>query len=153
MSMTLTPSSGPMVSFAPDPRAVSSTAPFLGPSNGRAEARSRLPRIWAYAHHVVPALSRDPYSQELQLKNGADTPAQQQTPVIMGPCVRRDDRIQAYGRLLRGLQQRDVIRDRSTTHVEDAGEFYVLDLHALRRLTQQLHRGHHMHGNAGSADR
>ena len=38
--------------------------------------------------------------------------------------------------LLRRLQQRDVVGDRRTAHVEDAGELGVLDLHAFRRLTQ-----------------
>src|ERR1700694_6265408 len=56
-------------------------------------------------------------------------------------------------RLLRWLQQRDVIRDRGTTHVEDAREFGVLDLHALGCLTQQLHGAQHMHRDAGGADR
>ena len=55
--------------------------------------------------------------------------------------------------LLHRLQQRDVIGDRSTTHVEDAGEFCIFDLHALGRPTDELHRRHHMHGDAGGADR
>src|SRR6266436_2112609 len=107
MSMTLTPSSGPMASFAPDARAVSSTAP------------RRFPDL-----------------------------------VTSGPP--EDQGQQAYSvytcGLLRGLQQRHVICDRSAAHVEDASELCVLDLHALGRLTQQLHRGHHMHGDAGGAN-
>src|SRR6478752_8010178 len=55
--------------------------------------------------------------------------------------------------LLRRLQYRDVIRHRSPTHVEDARELGVLELHTLGRLPHQLHRAHHMHGNAGGADR
>src|SRR6266702_6034592 len=56
-------------------------------------------------------------------------------------------------RLLHRLQQRDVVRDRSTAHVEDAGELRVLELHALGRLAGELHRAHHMHGDTGRADR
>src|SRR5258705_13686582 len=55
--------------------------------------------------------------------------------------------------LLRRLQQRDVVRDRSATHVEDARELRVLELHALGRLADKLHRAHYMHGDAGGADR
>src|SRR5437016_14219006 len=59
----------------------------------------------------------------------------------MGPGVRRDD-MREIPRLLRRLQHRDVIGDRRPTHVENARELWVLDLHTLGRLTQQLHRGH-----------
>src|SRR5688572_10103710 len=47
--------------------------------------------------------------------------------------------------LLPRLQHRDVIRHRGATHVEDAGELWILQLHALGRLAGQLHRAHHMH--------
>src|SRR5947209_9091088 len=55
--------------------------------------------------------------------------------------------------LLHRLQQRDVIGNRRTAHVEDASELGILDLHAFGRLTDKLHRRHHMHGNAGRTDR
>src|SRR5258708_6610275 len=54
--------------------------------------------------------------------------------------------------LLRRLQQRDVIRHRSPAHIEDAGELWILELHALGRLADKLHRRHHMHGDTGGAD-
>src|SRR5882724_2725096 len=56
-------------------------------------------------------------------------------------------------RLLRRLQHGNVIRHRRAAHVEDAGEFGVLELHALGRLADELHRAHHVHGDAGCADR
>src|ERR1700726_560626 len=55
--------------------------------------------------------------------------------------------------LLRGLQYRDVVRNRRSTHVEDAAKLRVRELHAFGRLSSELHRRHHMHGDAGCADR
>src|ERR1700730_6327670 len=52
MSMTLTPSSGPMVSFAPC-TAQHSGRSNISPSNVRPKARSRLPVVWAYAPGAV----------------------------------------------------------------------------------------------------
>src|SRR5262249_30089296 len=55
--------------------------------------------------------------------------------------------------LLRGLEHRDVIGNRGAAHVEDAAELCVRKLHALGSFAGELHCGHHMHGNAGGADR
>src|SRR6516162_5909466 len=55
---------------------------------------------------------------------------------------RRRTRWRAKNGLLRRLQDRDIVRDRGTAHVEDATELRILDLHALRRLPLQLHRRH-----------
>jgi hypothetical protein len=40
-----------------------------------------------------PGERRDPYSEELQLEDGADVPIEQQASGVMGPGVRRDDEI------------------------------------------------------------
>src|SRR4051812_35463876 len=55
--------------------------------------------------------------------------------------------------LLRRLEDRDIVGDRGAAHIKDAAEFWVRKLHALGRLPRKLHRGHHMHGDAGRADR
>src|SRR3974377_698326 len=60
---------------------------------------------------------------------------------------------QLLGYLFGRLENRDVGRDCSTNHVEDAAELRISDLHALRGLACKLHRRHYMHGDAGCADR
>src|SRR5258708_28679399 len=50
------------------------------------------------------------------------------------------------------LEDADEIRHRGAAHIEDAGELGVLDLDAAGRAGE-LHRGEHMHRNAGGADR
>src|SRR6266851_2315027 len=49
------------------------------------------------------------------------------------------------------LEDAGIIRHRRAPHVEDAGEFGILDLYAARG-SRQLHGREHMHGNAGGAD-
>src|SRR5437899_12080076 len=135
MSMTLTPSRGPMVLFAPDARLYAILSGHVTAGHWEDQGQP------AYEIQRRPGERRDPYSVKLQLVGRGDASAKQQAPGVMGPGVRRDD-MREIPRLLRGLQQRDVIRDRRTAHVEDTRELWVLDLHALGRLTHQLHGGH-----------
>src|SRR5258708_13211321 len=139
MSMTLTPSSGPMVCLLPAARL---QRDLLGPTNGTAPARSRAAGVWAYAQGFVGWAKRSvPTTLQHARKVVGTAQGRLCPPYGFSNC------------LLHRLQQRDVIGNRSAAHVEDAGEFCVPDLHALGRLTQQLHRRHHMHGDAGGTDR
>src|SRR6202011_5312936 len=126
----------------------------LGSTNGRAEARSRAARVWAYAWvpHIQcrPGLEPGPITTNVGVARSWDPqPILTTTPCGYGSRLKAG----TTSRLLHRLQQRYVIRNRGATHVEDAREFCVFDLHALGRLTQELHRGHHMHRDAGGADR
>src|SRR5947208_2250318 len=150
MSMTLTPSRGPMVLFAPDARLYAILSGHVTAGHWEDQGQPAYGRMRRLQIQRRPE-RRDPYSVKLQLIGRGDASAKQQAPGVVAPGVRRND-MREIPRLLRRLQNRDVVCHRRPTHVENARELWVLDLHTLARLTQQLHRGHHMHGDSGGAD-
>ena len=58
----------------------------------------------------------------------------------------------AAGRSFDALENADVVRDACATHVEDAAEVRILDLHVAGRVGE-LHGSERMHRYPGSADR
>src|ERR1700682_1919268 len=116
MSMTLTPSSGPMATFAPGAVALLFAPLFSGLVTARRrqdQGREAYGRMRELQYPRRPGERRDPYAVKLQLEDGANGSLQQQATVVMGPGVRRDDeRRELASCLLRGLQHRDVIGDR-----------------------------------------
>src|SRR6266852_9828595 len=93
MSMTLTPSSGPMVWSAPDARSFDGAIIPGLVTSARPEDQGQQAYGRMREGHTPRRAGerRDPYSATLQFAVGANDPAKQQAPVVMGPGVRRDD--------------------------------------------------------------
>jgi hypothetical protein len=65
---------------------MSSRQPPAGRASDAVRSKAQL------SPHVVPALSRDPYAAAFRRTHKGSRLCQQQKPVVMGPCFRRDDR-------------------------------------------------------------
>src|SRR5947208_15135594 len=91
MSMTLTPSRGPMVLFAPDARLYAIRSGHVTAGHWEDQGQPAYGRMRRLPNPRRPGERLYPYSAKLHLIGSGDASAKQQTPGDMGPGVRRDD--------------------------------------------------------------
>src|SRR3954468_1792595 len=127
--MTLMPSSGPIAWLAPGCASMFAAILFSGLVTAARREDQGREAYGRMRHARRPCESRHQSTTGVRVAGHRRTARLQ--PISRGvwaPAFAGATTDESAARLLRGLQHRDVIRHRRPAHVEDAGEFCVLDL-------------------------